>query len=137
MKLPRPKQRQQCDNSLIPLINVIFLMLIFFMVMGQISPSEAIAVDPPLSAQTATTEIDERVLVLGADGRMAIGGELISAEALEARLATWAGEPASAGLITLKADAAVTSKMLRETLDRLEAAGVEQITLLTLASDRS
>jgi biopolymer transport protein ExbD len=40
-------KKNDSDDNLIPLINVVFLMLIFFMVAGQIQKSDAIKLQPP------------------------------------------------------------------------------------------
>ncbi len=139
MKLVRPNQRVQRDDHLIPLINVIFLMLIFFMVVGRMTPAEPIEVEPPVSTQDLEAETRDKVLVIGADGRMAIGTEIVSRETLRARLSAWQGTAAGSGTqapleLTLKADASITSGLLRETLDLLEAEGIERVRLLTLAA---
>lgn len=135
MKLVRPDPRTGRDDHLIPLINIIFLMLIFFMVAGQIAPRESIRVDPPVSEQKAAGEIAEHVIILDADGRIAIGERTLSAEALSERLALWqaAASGAESIGITIKADAAVTTGRLRETLDLLDAAGIAQVELITRA----
>ncbi|EXJ14203.1 ExbD/TolR family protein [Imhoffiella purpurea] len=139
MRFVRQSQRPASDNHLIPLINVIFLMLIFFMVVGQISPREPFRVDPPVSEQQANGETRDRVIVLDADGRMAVGDRILSSEALTEQLAAWKAAAGGADRIrvTLKADAAVTSAKLRETLDLLEAAGIPRIELITRAAGRS
>lgn len=139
MKLVRPNQRVQRDDHLIPLINVIFLMLIFFMAVGRMTPAEPIEVEPPVSTQDLEAETRDKVLVIGADGRMAIGTEIVSRETLRARLSAWQGTAVGSGTqapleLTLKADASITSGLLRETLDLLEAEGIERVRLLTLAA---
>ncbi|MBK1633880.1 hypothetical protein CKO31_24740 [Thiohalocapsa halophila] len=142
MKLVPRRAPHRRDDHLIPLINVIFLMLIFFMVVGQIRPAEALRVEPPKTQQPTAAGAGERVLVLvlAPDGRLASDGRILSRDALRAHLGqrrapTGASEAAPAPL-TLKADAAVSAALLRETLDLLADAGITQVELLSVAADR-
>ena len=48
VKAPRKKQS---DDALIPLINIVFLLLIFFMVAGSIQPSIPVELNHPVAAQ--------------------------------------------------------------------------------------
>lgn len=139
MKLVRRDPRPRREDHLIPLINVIFLMLIFFMISGQIRSQEPIRVNPPVSEQQASREASEYVIILDADGRMAVGNRLVSREALHERLVAWQAATAADGSIagiTLKADVAVTAGRLRETLALLETAGIEQVELITRATGK-
>lgn len=140
MKLVPRRAPRRRDDHLIPLINVIFLMLIFFMIVGQIRPAEALRVEPPKTQQPTAAGAGERVLVLAPDGRLASDGRILSREALRAHLGerrapAGASEAAPASL-TLKADAAVSAALLRETLDLLADAGITQVELLSVAADR-
>lgn len=141
---------------MIPLINVVFLMLIFFMIVGQIEPPEALSIDPPNSRQGRLLEPERILLLMDAQGRVALDGEIVPApllgERLAARLAVVreasAARAASASAsasdqdgarndarsaigITLKADAAVTQGQLRALLDQLRALGVERLHVLS------
>ncbi|MEA3639390.1 MAG: biopolymer transporter ExbD [Lamprobacter sp.] len=143
MRFTKPKARNSNDDALIPLINVVFLMLIFFMIAGQISPPEALLVDPPRSRQGQRTESEPILLLADAQGHIALDGELIVPAQLNGRLAARlaslraAQEDADAsGLgnslgITLKADAAITHGQLRQLLEQLRALGVERLQLLS------
>ena len=61
------------DDALIPLINIVFLMLIFFMVAGQISKSDAAFVSPPESISEAYVD-DEALQIEQGHGRQSAGG---------------------------------------------------------------
>lgn len=150
MHFTKPRPRNPSDEALIPLINVVFLMLIFFMIVGQIQPPEALSVDPPNSRQGRLLEPEHILLLMDAQGRVALEGEVIPAsllgEQLAARLAaareasasdqdnandgTSQGATSAIG-ITLKADAAVTQGQLRALLDQLRTLGVERLHILS------
>lgn len=130
MKLSRPPRRASDDGHLIPLINVIFLMLIFFMLMGRITASEPLAVTPPASGSGRETDPAERVLLIDAEGRMALGERRIEAGELKEAIAPL-GEAALRHL-TIKADAKLKASQLRQVLDLLQDAGAEGVDLMTL-----
>jgi biopolymer transport protein ExbD len=126
------------DNALIPLINIVFLMLIFFMLAGSITAPDALPVEPPLSRQGKSVEDDPIALLLGRDGRIALNGQVVSPDALDARLtellaarptAGAASTAASRPALQLKADAAVDVGALRELMSRLRALGVARVQL--------
>jgi biopolymer transport protein ExbD len=152
MRFSQPRRPRDLEDALIPLINVVFLMLIFFMLAGQIHAPDALHVDPPVSEQ-GQSEIPGAIQVLlDANGRAALDGEVLTDEALaariEQRLDAWRtrSSHATAGLtgaaersetaddlpaVTVKADAAVRHLRLRKLLDQLRAAGVERVRLLS------
>jgi biopolymer transport protein ExbD len=143
MKFTKPQARSSNDDALIPLINVVFLMLIFFMIAGQISPPEALLVDPPSSRQGQLTEPERILLLMDAQGRIAVDGELLPPAQLNERIAARLvslqaaqNDADGSGLgnnlgVTLKADAAVTQGQLRQLLAQLRALGVERLQLLS------
>lgn len=147
MRFTRPRTKTPADDALIPLINVVFLMLIFFMITGQISPPDALHIDPPSSRQGQLSDPERVLLLMDASGRVALDGEIVPAaelgERLAARLAAAAPVPVQEPVqepeqepeppvgIRLKADAAVTQAQLRVLLDRLRALGVERVQLLS------
>jgi len=126
------------DDALIPLINIVFLMLIFFMIAGQITPPEALRIKPPNSQQGRAIEPERILLLMDAEGRIALDDEILTLAAVRERLAarlaavSATAEGRSPGLgVTLKADAAVTQGQLRLLLDQLRALGIERLRLLT------
>lgn len=163
MRLPRPQPRPRGEEHLIPLINVVFLMLIFFMVVGQLSAPDPFEVAPPTARSEAVLPPAPVELLLAADGRLALAGEVIDPDRLEDALlrigvvtaaeapaltvaaqADPPAEPASRPAtsrpdgpspLVLKADVAVSAALLRETLERLRLAGLTEIGLLTNPTD--
>lgn len=77
--IPQPPPRKQRDST-IPLINVVFLMLVFFLIAGTV----AAPLDPDLSL-VQTRDLEGRdppdALVLHADGRLTFRGQAVTPEA--------------------------------------------------------
>ncbi|MFP4496432.1 MAG: ExbD/TolR family protein [Halochromatium sp.] len=86
MRFHHPRPRSEQESSLIPLINIVFLLLIFFMVVGTITAPDAFPVDPPVSQQSRAEEADALQLLIDAEGRIALDGEVLAADQIEERL---------------------------------------------------
>lgn len=139
IKLFEPGRKDRTDESLIPLINIVFLILIFFMIAGRMEAPDPIRVDPPVSSSPTRPAPPQLTLVLAADGRIAAEGEILESQ----RLGEWLAQGrlrSSADIeagdqtpeITLKADMGVRARQLRSVLNTLRRAGVRKITLLTV-----
>lgn len=129
MRLPEPARREVGEN-MIPLINVVFLLLIFFMLAGALAAPEPFAVQPPAASSDAALEDRDWTLLLAADGALAFEGELLPLEDLGAAVAGVLEQHPEARL-KLKADADVAAAELVEVMDVLREAGAERVTLLT------
>lgn len=73
MRLRRRMSPSEGENVL-PLINVVFLLLVFFMVAGALERADIYDVEPPQSASEAETDAGENVLLMASDGRLALDG---------------------------------------------------------------
>ncbi len=127
------EQRRQDgrEASILPLINVVFLLLIFFMVAGSLSVTEPFKVDAPQSISEGTKAAEPMRLLLGSDGQLALDGQLMDEGELlaEVRLRL----EADAGLrVQLKADANTVGNRVVLLMEGLRQAGVERLHLLTL-----
>lgn len=71
MRFARPPRRPR-PEAVVPMINVVFLLLIFFLMTSELAPAPPLEVEPPLAeAQPATGE--NPVLYVAADGGLAFG----------------------------------------------------------------
>ncbi len=130
----RRRSRLDTDDGVMPLINVVFLLLIFFMLAGQLSSGDPFEIAPPDSvSEGAPTETPSLILV-AADGRLALDGEELPLERLLERLPA-AGEGGVAPEVRVKADGRVEATLVVDLLSRLDQAGVGRVMLLTLPPD--
>lgn len=129
MRFPEPRRREQGEN-VIPLINIVFLLLIFFMLAGALAPTDPFTVEPPETrGGLEVGDPERRVIALAADGRLAFEGEPVEVDALVelvGRAADDEEEP-----IRLKADADVSAERVLDLMDLLRDAGLERLILLT------
>ncbi len=121
--------RGTIDDNIISFINVIFLILIFFMIAGKIEKPTVFRVDPPDSMSEAPRGDQGIVILLGTDGRVAIDNVVVDRAQLMARL----GAAANASVtpeIEVRADAGVDMARFKGLLADLGEAGVSRVRLL-------
>lgn len=135
MRFRQPGRKQSSDEHLIPLINVVFLMLIFFMIVGRITASDIFTVKPPESASETEIEATSITVLVGSDGALAVDGVLINFAALPGAITDKlrsAQEQKITPTITVKADGDITVEALQPVLNALRSAGSGKITLMTV-----
>lgn len=119
------RRRKRASENVVPLINVVFLLLIFFMLTATLQPPEATVVDlPSVGAESAREPgRDAPVLVLEATGRVSLAGRAVSVDALD--------ELSAPEGLEIRADRDVPARFLLPLLERLDAAGIPAVDLVT------
>ena len=106
------------------LIDVIFILLIFFMVSTQFKRS-SLPLDLPRSENATQERNTTKVLAVTAD-RMELDGEAVTLEALEDRLASlFAHEPEL--VLSLECERTVEFERIVQILTKVQAAGISRI----------
>jgi len=121
----RPRRRDPGEN-VVPLINVVFLLLIFFMLAGTLRPPEANRLQLPTTTRShpdPPTPQSRPVLALDAAGRVFRDGQSLSPSEVRSLRAPDGLE--------LRADRGVPAGILLPLLEALEEAGVERLELVT------
>jgi biopolymer transport protein ExbD len=119
------------SENIVPLINVVFLLLIFFMLTGSLRAPAPLEIELPSDAEpSAPGAVPEGVpvLMLAATGELALDGRIVSPDEVSSLLATQAATRPS---IALHADARAPARIVLPLLERLERAGFEQVDLVT------
>jgi len=130
MRRLRSARPRNDDDRILPLINVVFLLLIFCMVAGRFAVQAPFPVTPPHSISEGTAAAADIVVHLAADGRLAVSGVPVEDGAFEAALAHARTERPEAGM-RLEADGDIEALRAIDTMERLRAAGVERLRLTT------
>src|SRR5690606_38240447 len=123
------------DDNLIPLINIVFLLLVFFMVAGQISSISDPGIDAPLSESQKPVEAAELEMVTTADGALSLGGQPLLLDELQPAVQS-AMAAATELRVALKADRSVKASDLDPVLTVLREQGVSTITLHTVQAEQ-
>ena len=121
----RGRRRSRLDVS--PLIDVVFLLLIFFAVTTTFLKQAGMDLDLPESSTTAMAEAGPVVLSVNSVGEIRFRGESLQAEALEEVVAELTDEERES--ITVRADRRVEYGVLVRVLDALRRGGASGLSL--------
>ncbi|MBK1702904.1 ExbD/TolR family protein [Thiococcus pfennigii] len=128
---PRPSYRPR--EPIGPLVDIVFLLLIFFLLAGTLEPVAPLEVAPPQAARPGEPFDGPIRVQLAADGRLGLDGQVLSdaalAAAIDARLAAAETQPA----IQIEADGGAPSGVVLDLLGRLRAVGAERLALVAIA----
>lgn len=138
MRLAPLRHRRRSEN-IVPMINVVFLLLIFFLMTAEIAPPDPVDVAPPSAAEGEAGRAEDRpTLYLAADGTLAFEeargtDAVLSALTAAAQAACAAGCPEGVRpALVLRADAGLPAARLAALMPRLAEAGFAEISLVTV-----
>lgn len=131
MRFERTARRREQGEPVLPLINIVFLLLIFFMIAGKLTSSDPFEVTPPDSTAEALPDGEAPSLLLAADGSLAFEGEVVERAALPEVLAALRAE-GRLDRLRLRADGAADTPDVVALMELLRENGVERLHLLTL-----
>ena len=121
------------DNSVLPLINIVFLLLIFFMIAGRITASDPVDMVPLRSISDSPADTGQFTLYVSSSRSIFANDLRIPLENLVNTLDNLA--IAESSRVLVKADAAVDSIWMIEVLEQLHATGIDRIELITLTEN--
>ena len=113
------------EDALLPLINLVFLLLIFFIVAGQLT-NEPLP-ELPGAARQQQDRAPEADLMVAADGQWKVQGKVLGEEQLLAALP----QPDDNNPLRIAADQSLTMSDLEALLSVLEQGGYTEVLLLT------
>ncbi len=135
MQLRRKSGRaRNDDDSVLPLINVVFLLLIFFMLAGHLAAGDPFVIEPPKSQSEGQNTPQDMLILVSADGRFALDGVEMSEEALieAATQRLQLQENTEDVTLRLKTDGGTPANRIVELMQRLRQAGFKSLKLLTI-----
>lgn len=128
MRRKRPARRKTDDDDrVLPLINIVFLLLIFFMVVGRLSAADPFEILPPRSASDGAPATEGFLVSIGAEGELALNGVLVSEADLLAQI-----EEAEGGDLRIKSDGRASAPAVVALLEKLRIAGIKTVRLMTV-----
>lgn len=110
--------------DLTPMLDVVFLLLIFFMVSTRVFDPYGYEVELPetKTAPKLSGQSDTLVLIVQADGSAILNGRRLSNDEIPEI-------PAGSTVVTVRADRAASHGQVMTWMDRLQEAGVRSVTL--------
>ena len=128
MRLKIKQQKKPLENT-IPLINIVFLMLIFFLFAGTVDRDVAKSIQPAETQAVSERERVAHALVITADGTLFMHEEQVSTEEVAAQIVE--ERP-----LMIVADKSLSGPELVRILAELKEEGVKNLTLITVRSVR-
>ena len=127
MKFKIRKKTMSNDDNLLPLVNIIFLLLIFFMLAGVIAKQKEL-----YDVDLATAVIDEyadeetSIIFIKSDSTIIFNDTAITSQSLDDELKTFKDKN-----IIIAADKNISISMLNKVLIKLNKNKISNVTLLT------
>ena len=127
MKLKDIKNKTTNDENLLPLVNIIFLLLIFFMLAGVIAKQKEMY-DVDLATAVIDEYADEKnnIIFIKSDNSIIFNETTISSQKLDNKLKTLKDKN-----IIIAADKNISTYMLNKILIKLNKNQISNVTLLT------
>ena len=132
MKFTKKNIKPKNDDNLLPLVNIIFLLLIFFMIAGVVQKQkELYEVELGTAVIENYIDADDKTIFIRKDGTIVFDGRGIS----DNELKTYLKEIEEKEKLVIAADGKITSERLNKILLILTRENIERIVLLTNAND--
>ena len=121
--------------NLVPLINIVFLLLIFFMLSGTLAKTDLFEVSLPESNTSSSAEAPELVILISDDSKIALDNQSININDLETILAKIL-ETTNIEEILIKADGNAKSGILSKVIKHIRNAGIKRAAIVTQNKDK-
>lgn len=119
------QRRVTLDMS--PMMDIVFLLLIFFLVTSTFLPDSGMDLELPESTTATSSEMAPTMISVAEDGAVQLNGEAVTVAELQQRVA--ALPEADRQRITVRADARVDYGVIVRIIDALRNAGVTGVSL--------
>ena len=132
MSLHRHKKaRQQAEIDMTPMLDIVFIMLIFFIVTTSFVKESGIEVNPP-QAQTSQQQDNATIFVaINAEGDVWIDKRLIDIRSVRTVIARLHAENPE-GAVVIQSDENARTKDLVSVMDQIRLAGIEKVAIAAL-----
>ncbi|WP_075881370.1 ExbD/TolR family protein [Vreelandella massiliensis] len=124
---------ESTEVNLTPMLDVVFIMLIFFIVTTSFIKESGVEIERPESS-AATPRPDAQVLVaVTPEGAVWVDGKPVDLHRVGQTVADMVTDE---GSVVIQADRDATTGVLIEVMDRLRSAGVEQVAVAASRGER-
>ena len=132
MQISEPPVKRELEN-LLPLVNVVFLLLIFFMVAGAFSSPELFTITPIQAENNSQADNQILTIIINEKGELAINEQQIPEDSLQNIINDYLLKNPNYQ-IQIKPDANVEALRIVELLERLSATNLEVVHIMTSAA---
>jgi len=128
----RRNQKPKLGIELTPLIDVVFLLLIFFMVSTTFVANPGIKVNLPEASSRPVSEKPETIeITLTKEKRVYLGGQEVALEGLKSGLAERVKQQGEAPSLLIRADGEVAHAQVVFVMDQAYQVGISQLSIAT------
>ena len=135
MNIFHKKNKKKRLPNLVPLINIVFLLLIFFMLSGTLTKKDFFEVNPPKSDTGAIAEAPELVILISKENKIALNNKPIKINELEIILSKEL-ENRNIEEVLIKADGNAKSGILSQVIKHIRNAGIKRAAIVTQSKDK-
>ncbi len=136
MRIPTRNQQRGLHFNITPLIDIVFLLIIFFLVSSHFVKNEA---SEPVDLPVATHEQDEGeetprrlIVTITADGLLHVAGRVVDAEMVEAMIREGAADQRGGFEVRIRADRSIPYREIEPLLMASARAGVSNVKFAVL-----
>ncbi len=130
MNILENKKRNTKKPNLVPLINIVFLLLIFFMLSGTISKKDFFPVDPPSSYTSSDAESPEITLLISDKNKISYDNSYITENELESLLLNKM-KNINIEEVLIKADGNGSTGTLSNVINIIRSTGIKRAAIIT------
>ena len=132
----RKRQSQQAEIDMTPMLDIVFIMLIFFIVTTSFVKESGIEVNPP-EAQTRQQQDNASIFVaINADGDVWIDNRLIDIRSVRTVIARLHAQNPE-GAVVIQSDENARTRELVSVMDQIRLAGVEKVAIAARSTGES
>lgn len=133
MSFYNQKSKKDSDINITPLIDVVFILLIFFMVSTSFVATPGFKINlPKTKAPSVSTKKQNIVITINKDRKIDINGELVSLKNLELKIRQNAEKiKISDPIVILKADEKTSHGYVVNVMDIIKQSGLTKIAIAT------
>lgn len=133
-KLQQQQDTEVSGLDLSPLLDVVFILLIFFIVSTVFVRESGVDVDKPESVTASELERTSIIIAITAQGEVYQGGNRIGLEGVRAVVEQLQSEEPRP--VVLQTDKTVPAEQIVRVIDEVKLAGAETVSIATLANTR-
>ncbi len=129
----RRREAEEAEISVTPLLDIVFIMLIFFIVTTSFGKEQGVDLDRPSNTPVEEQKRSEVIAVrIDANGQIFVEERLVNAGAIRANImSSLAGKPDAT--VVVIADRAADSGLMVRVIDQARVAGAEKVSVAAAA----
>lgn len=126
----RRRAPEEPDINIVSMIDVVLVLLLFFMITTSFTKQSALKLDLPQASPNAASPQEALTIDIDPVGRMALNGQPVSVSDLPERLRSLARQSGD-GTVVLRADRNTTQQHVVAALDAARQAGLLRVSIAT------